>query len=433
MSDYDEFVPLPHEPHQDDYADSPPPDAFEACHLPKALYACPPDYESHAEPPLAACDYEIPEQSFEHLQLKFPLVATASRGACMATFRRPLRLAFIGPPLTIGGVDQHTRALAKFFDPEVVRATKYLIVEDHRRAGGDAHNGSLPVQYCHPRDISKATEDCDVVLIWGCGFNQWLEDCRAIRIFLAHGESGWTRRCLESSSRVIDHVVAVSPTVKQRVCHGFPTTVILNGVDAARLAPTRSRGESRARYGFRDEDFVVGFLGRFTREKRVDLLIEAVSLLPSDFKLLIVGCGRRKLEVLELANTCIPGRYALVSATDYLGDYYGAMDAFVLLSEHEGFGLVIPEAMLCNCPVVATNVGCVPEVIQPNASGIVIQPDACSVADALRRLRDHPTWAKAMATEAHQFASRHLHASRMARDYESLLCQLAAQRAASSA
>jgi glycosyltransferase involved in cell wall biosynthesis len=115
----------------------------------------------------------------------------------------------------------------------------------------------------------------------------------------------------------------------------------------------------------------------------------------------------------------------LVSASDYLGDYYGAMDAFVMLSEHEGFGLVVPEAMLCNCPVIATNVGCVPEVIQHNVSGIVVPPDVDTITNSLRRLSDHPAWAKAMAAEAHRFADQHLHAARMAREYEQLLCQLA--------
>ncbi len=425
MSDYDDFTPKQWESYRDPYDELSLRGAVKTRQSASPSDVLQPDYDSLEKVAFPTADYDISQESFEQVELKSAPVAESTRKAPFAGPRRPLRLAFIGPPLTIGGVDQHTRGLAKFFDRDVIRATKYLIVQDHGGRKGDDHDRGLPVQYCDPSDIPQATKDCDVVLIWGAGFNKWLKGCKAIKVFLAHGESGWTRRCLESSSQVVDHVVAVSQRVKRQVCDGFPTTVILNGVDAARLASTRARRDSRARYGFRDDEFVVGSLGRFTREKRVDLLIETVAQLPECFKLLVVGYGRRRLELLELANTCLPGRYALVSADDYLGDYYGCMDAFALLSAHEGFGLVIPEAMLCSCPVIATNVGCVPEVIQPNVSGIVVEPDTHSIAAAIRRLHQHPAWAKGIATEAHEFASRHLHAARMAREYESLLCQLA--------
>jgi glycosyltransferase involved in cell wall biosynthesis len=399
-----------------------------ACQNPIDCSDYPEDYDSCREVPGRVCDYDIPVTCQQQVVPEAPNVVVRPPDGRFAGPRRPLRLAFVGPPLTVGGVEQHTRALAKFLDPNIVCATKYVIAHDRGSEKRGARDSRLPVDHCDPSELLRATEDCDVVLVWGMEFNNWLRGCGAIRVFLAHGESGWTRRCLESSSQVIDHVVAVSQRVKQRVCRGFPTTVILNGVDAARLAHTQARSDFRAQYGFRDDEFVVGSLGRFTREKRVDLLISAVAELPACFKLLVVGCGRRKQELLELANDRISGRYALVSANDYLGDYYGAMDAFALLSEHEGFGLVVPEAMLCHCPVIATDVGCVPEVIQHKISGIVVPPDVRSIANAIRQLRNHPAWAKAMATEAHQFASKHLHAARMARDYEQLLCQLAQQR-----
>jgi glycosyltransferase involved in cell wall biosynthesis len=160
------------------------------------------------------------------------------------------------------------------------------------------------------------------------------------------------------------------------------------------------------------------------------MLIEAVALLPRTFKLLLVGYGPRRAELLDLANNRIPGRYAIVKASDYLGDYYGAMDAFCLPSAHEGFGLVIPEAMLCERPVIATNVGCVPEVISNRISGLVIEHSAQAFAQAATLLQTHPDWARGLALEGRAFADRHLHASRMARDYENLLLRLHRGRAA---
>jgi glycosyltransferase involved in cell wall biosynthesis len=286
----------------------------------------------------------------------------------------------------------------------------------------------VPVEYCSMANLPKRTADYDVILAWGEGYNGRLESSGPLRVFLAHGESLWTRRGLEGSDQAVDHVIAVSDRVRARVCEGFPTTTILNGVDSSRLGQTRPAADIRQQLGFDRDDFVIGSVGRFTREKQMNLLIEAVARLPQNFKLLLVGSGRREDELMRLANERIPGRHAFIAAHDYLGDYYRAMDAFSLVSAHEGFGLVIPEAMMCDRPVIATNVGCVPEVIRDRINGMVVDPTPESIAAAAQLLQAHPNWARGIATEGQTFATRHLHAMRMAQQYENLICNLHARR-----
>ncbi len=341
---------------------------------------------------------------------------------------RPLRVICVGPSFQIGGVEQHTVSLAKFFDPNRVTLVKSLVTNGDNYHKASAAGLPFPVATCSPAELEQAAGECDVLLMWGEGFNGRLGKHRPIGVYLAHGESPWTRLGLEGCSKVIDHVIAVSARVKQRVCQGFPTTTILNGIDASRLGKTRSRDAMRQKLGFEPNDFILGSIGRFTREKQMHLLIEAIARLPRPFKLLLVGYGPRRAELLDLANERIPGRYAFATADNYLGDYYGAMDAFGLVSSHEGFGLVIAEAMLCERPVIATNVGCVPEVIRDRISGIVVDPNAASIASAVRSLQQYPQWAKGIAAEGHTFANAQLHASRMARDYEDLLWRLAKDR-----
>ena len=99
---------------------------------------------------------------------------------------------------------------------------------------------------------------------------------------------------------------------------------------------------------------LLGTFSRLAPDKRVEVLIEAVARLPAAFKLLVAGWGDHRAALLEVANDRIPGRYAFTQAGDYLGDVYGAMDAFGLASAHEGFGLGVAEALLCGVPVVAT-------------------------------------------------------------------------------
>lgn len=341
---------------------------------------------------------------------------------------RPLKVICVGPSFQIGGVEQHTLSLAKFFDPRRVKLVKSLVTNRANYHKPSADNMPFPVAPCTPAELVRAAGECDVMLMWGESFNGRFGCNRPIGVYLAHGESPWTRLGLEGCSKVVDHVVAVSSRVKQRVCHGFPTTTILNGVDSSRLSQTCSRESVRYRLGFDSGDFVLGSVGRFTSEKQMHLLVDAVSRLPRPFKLLLVGYGPRRAELLDRANELIPGRYAFVTADNFLGDYYRAMDAFSLASSHEGFGLVIPEAMLCERPVIATNVGCVPEVIRDRVSGIVVDPTADAIAGATHMLHKHPSWAKGLAAEGRAFADAHLHASRMARDYEDLLWRLAKTR-----
>jgi glycosyltransferase involved in cell wall biosynthesis len=341
---------------------------------------------------------------------------------------RPLRAICVGPGFQIGGVEQHTLSLARFLDPDRVRLVKCLVTNPDGFHGPTAERMPFPVVPCSPADLASEVSDCDLLLMWGEGFNGRLPEKRPIGVYLAHGESPWTRLGLEQSSNVVDHVIAVSDRVKERVCHGFPTTTILNGVDTARLGQTCSPQSVRERLNFAPGDFIVGSVCRFTGEKQMPLLIDAVARLPQSFKLLLVGYGPRRAELLDQANERIPGRFAFVKADNYLGDFYRAMDAFCLVSSHEGFGLVIPEAMLCNRPVIATCVGCVPEVIRDRISGVVVDPTPESIADAMRMLQAHPNWARGIAAEGHAFADAHLHARRMARDYEDLFWRLAADR-----
>ncbi|MCH5375254.1 MAG: glycosyltransferase family 4 protein, partial [Planctomycetes bacterium] len=200
--------------------------------------------------------------------------------------------------------------------------------------------------------------------------------------------------------------------------------VILNGIDTARLGQTRSRQQVRASLGFQPDDFVLGYVGRLSPEKRAERVIRATAQLPPNFKALIVGWGALRQEMFELANALIPGRFAFVFADHHLGDYYQSLDALCLLSEFEGFALVVLEAMMCHRPVIATPVGSVPETIIDRVNGVIVDGEVESVCQAARLLREHPDWARALAAEGRRFAEQHGHAWRMARQYEQLFERL---------
>lgn len=358
-----------------------------------------------------------------------PLARPSMQAARPPQPRTPLKVVCVGPTFSVGGVREHALALARFLDPSRVRISEFVVTEMAGAPRGSSHpRMPAPVTVADSETLERVSRECDVLLMWGSGFNDRLSNNQPLRVFLAHGETWWTRNALIDSSRVVDHVIAVSERVRRSICNGFPVTTILNGVDSARLGQTAAREELRRRYAFGDGDFVVGSVGRLTREKQFHLLIESLARLPERFKLLLVGSGRRQGELLSMANRRIPGRYVITAADNYLGDYYAAMDAFAMVSAHEGFGLVLAEAMMCGRPVVSTHVGCAPEVIRNRVNGVIVQPHPDSVAQSLSLLHEHPRWADGLAREGQRYANTHLHAARMAREYEDLLLRLQESR-----
>ncbi len=312
-----------------------------------------------------------------------PASSTAFGEATSPTTRGPLRVVHVGPCFTRGGAENHAIDLARFLDPSRVRIEKCIVTNPDMLDAAVAADMPAPVELGDEPTIRQAAQEYDVLMFWGMMLDSWLADCRPpMCVYLAHGDS--------------------------------------YGIDTSRLGQTRSRQQVRTSLGFQPDDFVLGYVGRLSPEKRADRVLRATAKLPRNFKALIVGWGPFRHELFELANDLIPGRFAFVTADRHLGDYYQALDALCLLSEFEGFALVVLEALMCGRPVIATPVGSVPETIIDRVNGLVVDGEVDSVCRAARLLSEYPDWAHGVAAEGRAFAEQHGHAWRMARQYEQL-------------
>ncbi|HLQ45037.1 MAG TPA: glycosyltransferase family 4 protein, partial [Planctomycetaceae bacterium] len=335
---------------------------------------------------------------------------------------RPLRMVHVGPCFARGGAEQHIIALARFLNPRRAYLTKCVVVDANGVDPEVAADLPAPVEVVPLNHLEEAVQDHDIMLHWGLALNEFFPCQRPkVSVYLAHGDGPWTCSLLSGSRHMTDHVVAVSQRVRDVLDPGFETTVILNGIDSARLAHTRSRLDKRRELGFDDHDFVLGYVGRLSHEKRPELLIQALATQPRNVKALIVGWGPLRAGLMELANEYAPGRVIFAKGSSYLGDFYRAMDAFCLLSSQEGFALVALEAMMCGVPLIATPVGAVPEVVQHRVNGLIVSLDGRDFPLAVNELRSHPDWARALGREGQAYADQHGHALRMAQQYEDLL------------
>jgi glycosyltransferase involved in cell wall biosynthesis len=198
----------------------------------------------------------------------------------------------------------------------------------------------------------------------------------------------------------IDQLIAVSRMIERKLVDEGRTTApirrIYNGVDLSRYDHTMPCCTLPEDYGLEPGSQIVGVVARLEPEKGHPTLLEAwPTVLRSvpDSYLLIIGEGSRREALEALARDLrIAHRVVFTGRRDDIPEVTAALDVAVLPSYREAQGLSILEAMALSRPVVASNVGGIPEMIDDGVTGLLVPPhDADALASAIVRvLRDHP-------------------------------------------
>jgi len=128
------------------------------------------------------------------------------------------------------------------------------------------------------------------------------------------------------------------------------------------------------------------FVGRFTQQKRPDLLIKAMSLLP-DYHLNIIGLGPLENEVKELCKSRKNCSLLGYKSQEELPILLNKANFVVLPSEFEGLPIAMLEAMACGCIPVATKVGDVGDIIQEGKNGFILKNNhADTIAEKIKMI-----------------------------------------------
>jgi glycosyltransferase involved in cell wall biosynthesis len=159
-----------------------------------------------------------------------------------------------------------------------------------------------------------------------------------------------------------DHYVRKYPGVGKKM------SVIPTGIDLEKFKPM-DREALRQKYNFGRRDKIVLFVGRLEKEKNLPLLLEAFSRLreeSADAKLVLVGKGREEAALRRRINELGLQDVRLLGELDNerIPELMNCADVLVLCSLYEGSPSVIKEALACNRPVVAVDVGDVRQVIE---------------------------------------------------------------------
>lgn len=180
---------------------------------------------------------------------------------------------------------------------------------------------------------------------------------------------------------------ALVPAVSGRVVH-----IPCAGIDPRLFAP-RDRQDARRSLGLPGDARIVLFVGRLVAIKAVDVLLEAwrercnQGRAGPDDRLVIIGAGplRRSLEA-RAASGELHGRVRFMGdmPQEDVARWMNAANVFCLPSRNEGTPAVVAEALASGCPVVASRVGGLPEVVSNGRNGLLVEPgDSAQLAQAL--------------------------------------------------
>jgi len=206
--------------------------------------------------------------------------------------------------------------------------------------------------------------------------------------------------------RVADLYICLSKLMEKDLAQlGIPEKKIRclpNGVDVKIFRPLREK-----------KDNLILFVGRISFIKGLHVLLKSLRYLEKSIHLVIIGplgwnvkYFDETLKLIDDENKKGIHKITYLGAQDQTDiiKWYQRASIFVLPSFTEGLGVVNLEALSCETPVVATNVGGIPEVIRDGETGILVPPNnTVKLAEAIQYLLDNEDVRKKFGKEGRRF------------------------------
>lgn len=224
---------------------------------------------------------------------------------------------------------------------------------------------------------AKAAKRLNVRIIWH------LHDCLSSDFY-----PSWAIPTIIKLSRFADRVICVSNVVRDAYIKAKgddkKAVVIYNGIDIERFNPRINAEDTRKKLNIKDER-IVSAIGRLEEWKGQKIFIRAAEIICSrrqDIIFLIAGgplfgCEKYEQELKQMVRDLgLEGKVFLLSFRNDPESIIAISDIIIHPSiKPEPFGRDIIEAMACAKPVISTNVGATPEIIEDGKDAILIEPD----------------------------------------------------------
>lgn len=241
--------------------------------------------------------------------------------------------------------------------------------------------------------------------------------------FSLKGLKGWLKNKLMEHVKTI---IVCSLAAKNILCEqatGWKSkiNIIPNGIDIENFrkeaAPVERREIRRASLGNELNKKIILCAAELHERKGQQYLISAIKLLAPrypDIKLVLAGEGVLR-KYYEKLTRPLGNFVSLLGRRRDIASLMAAADMFVLPSVREAFGLVLLEAASLGLPIIATNVGGIPEIVEHGKTGLLVAPgNPEEMAKAIEVYLEKPEFAQELANRAKEKVEREFHARSMA-------------------
>jgi glycosyltransferase involved in cell wall biosynthesis len=167
----------------------------------------------------------------------------------------------------------------------------------------------------------------------------------------------------------------------------------------------------RAIIGVPNDAFVVGYTAEFVEWKNHRVLLKVGSTLADKYPslhIVLIGDGPTRKEITRMSTALgLDGRVHFLGKRRDAKELLGTFDAYIHPSDGEAFGLALAEAMLAGLPVLASNTGAFPEIIENEITGLLVPPhDVPKICEGVARLINDPVLRLELGRRAQQAIAR---------------------------
>jgi glycosyltransferase involved in cell wall biosynthesis len=361
---------------------------------------------------------------------------------------RPIKLLFLVVGLGVGGTESHLLELASRIDRKkfevVVVSLKPdgALVSELRSRGVRVLSlngkGKMDIRVLFRlREVLRA-ERPDVVqsfLFWANVASRLVRQAgKKVCVVSAYhdqvAQEGWFNRFVDRvtmrwTNRMVCCSHAVRRSVKLRIGGREEQFVVIPfGVEAGRFRGVAALLKNEL--GLQEGLPVIGTVCRLVEPKKgLRFLLEAVVQLEREVdgplcQVLIVGDGPAEERLRVMAQQLgIASRVIFAGTRRDIPQLLPLLDAFVLPSLYEGFGIAILEAMAAGRPVVATTVGGIPEFVTHGETGILVEPgNAAALARAIQTVLANPEQARQMGLRGQRHVQENFEIASVVRRHE---------------
>ena len=235
-------------------------------------------------------------------------------------------------------------------------------------------------------------------------------------------------------AKISNHLIAVGKLLEDefielKVVRINQIKTIYSGINFSRFDRVYDSANKKRELGLDDTDCIIGFVGRLSEQKAPYYLVDAASLICKEVQnvhFVLVGEGPlRPILEAQIKELELDRKVTLLGERTDVPELLDIFDIFALPTKWEGVGRAMTEAMYMKLPVVVSAVDGVPELVEHEKTGLLIESgNVQHLAQSILRLIRDKEFATQLGENAHQKVATMMSAEKMVDDIESLYLEL---------